>query len=156
MALTLARDVRRERAEPSSRSLVSAAVPGLRLLVVQVPTGAWSQRFLAVRSSSVSAGPLRSPPSAEDAEEPVVRLFRQEFLWDFLNHQEGPRVRDHLSHGEVSLPAFPKGLADQLLAFSLVLLLRFADEDLASELKVERERDSPVTALQLRKGSVHF
>uniref|UniRef100_G1P917 ER membrane associated RNA degradation n=1 Tax=Myotis lucifugus TaxID=59463 RepID=G1P917_MYOLU len=58
-----------------------------------------------------------------------------EFLWDLLNHQEGPRVRDHLSHGEVSLPAFPKGLADQLLAFSLVLLLRFADEDLASEFK---------------------
>ncbi|XP_014397666.1 PREDICTED: endoplasmic reticulum membrane-associated RNA degradation protein isoform X3 [Myotis brandtii] len=62
-------------------------------------------------------------------------LTAEEFLWDFLNHQEGPRVRDHLSHGEVSLPAFPKGLADQLLAFSLVLLLRFADEDLASEFK---------------------
>ncbi|XP_059555779.1 endoplasmic reticulum membrane-associated RNA degradation protein isoform X3 [Myotis daubentonii] len=62
-------------------------------------------------------------------------LTAEEFLWDFLNHQEGPRVRDRLSHGEVSLPAFPKGLADQLLAFSLVLLLRFADEDLASEFK---------------------
>ncbi|CAK6446443.1 unnamed protein product [Pipistrellus nathusii] len=58
-----------------------------------------------------------------------------EFLWDFLNHQEGPRVRDHLSHGEVSLPEFPRGLAEQLLAFSLVLLLRFAEEDLASEVK---------------------
>ncbi|KAK1337849.1 hypothetical protein QTO34_000950 [Cnephaeus nilssonii] len=58
-----------------------------------------------------------------------------EFLWDFLNHQEGPRVRDHLSHGEVSLPAFPKGMAEQLLAFSLVLLLRFVEEDLASEVK---------------------
>ncbi|XP_015413872.1 PREDICTED: endoplasmic reticulum membrane-associated RNA degradation protein isoform X3 [Myotis davidii] len=62
-------------------------------------------------------------------------LTAEEFLWDFLNHQEGPRVRDHLSHGELSLPAFPQGLADQLLAFSLVLLLRFADEDLTSELK---------------------
>ncbi|XP_014397663.1 PREDICTED: endoplasmic reticulum membrane-associated RNA degradation protein isoform X2 [Myotis brandtii] len=65
----------------------------------------------------------------------LYTTFDEEFLWDFLNHQEGPRVRDHLSHGEVSLPAFPKGLADQLLAFSLVLLLRFADEDLASEFK---------------------
>nr|XP_025039851.1 endoplasmic reticulum membrane-associated RNA degradation protein isoform X3 [Pelodiscus sinensis] len=26
-----------------------------------------------------------------------------EFLWDFLNHQEGPRVRDHLSHEEEEL-----------------------------------------------------
>ncbi|XP_016068423.1 PREDICTED: endoplasmic reticulum membrane-associated RNA degradation protein isoform X3 [Miniopterus natalensis] len=58
-----------------------------------------------------------------------------EFLWDFLNHQEGPRVRDHLSHGEVSLPAFPKGVTGQLLAFSLVLLLRFVDDDPASVFK---------------------
>ncbi|ELK36600.1 hypothetical protein MDA_GLEAN10011277 [Myotis davidii] len=65
----------------------------------------------------------------------VLGAPAMEFLWDFLNHQEGPRVRDHLSHGELSLPAFPQGLADQLLAFSLVLLLRFADEDLTSELK---------------------
>lgn len=65
----------------------------------------------------------------------VLGAPAMEFLWDFLNHQEGPRVRDHLSHGELSLPVFPQGLADQLLAFSLVLLLRFADEDLASELK---------------------
>lgn len=31
-------------------------------------------------------------------EEPAM-----EFLWDFLNHQEGPRIRDHLSHGEINL-----------------------------------------------------
>ncbi|OWK02026.1 ERMARD, partial [Cervus elaphus hippelaphus] len=59
-----------------------------------------------------------------------------EFLWDFLNHQEGPRLRDRLSHGEVSLPEFPKAAANQLLAFSFVLLLRFIDEDLLSVFKV--------------------
>ncbi|XP_029800578.1 endoplasmic reticulum membrane-associated RNA degradation protein isoform X5 [Suricata suricatta] len=58
-----------------------------------------------------------------------------EFLWDFLNHQEGPRVRDHLSHGEINFPEFPKEAANQLLAFSTVLLLRFIDEDLLSVLK---------------------
>ncbi|XP_059796775.1 endoplasmic reticulum membrane-associated RNA degradation protein isoform X5 [Balaenoptera ricei] len=59
-----------------------------------------------------------------------------EFLWDFLNHQEGPRLRDRLSHGEISLPEFPKEAANQLLAFSFVLLLRFIDEDLLSMFKV--------------------
>lgn len=54
-------------------------------------------------------------------------IFWKEFLWDLLNHQEGPRVRDRLSHGEVSFPEFPKEMAEQLLAFSTVLLLRFAD-----------------------------
>ncbi|XP_057596077.1 endoplasmic reticulum membrane-associated RNA degradation protein isoform X3 [Hippopotamus amphibius kiboko] len=58
-----------------------------------------------------------------------------EFLWDFLNHQEGPRLRDRLSHGEISLPEFPKEAANQLLAFSFVLLLRFIDEDLLSMFK---------------------
>ncbi|XP_053769817.1 endoplasmic reticulum membrane-associated RNA degradation protein isoform X3 [Desmodus rotundus] len=58
-----------------------------------------------------------------------------EFLWDFLNHQEGPRLRDHLSHGEVSSPDFPRRVADQLLSFSFVLLLRFVDEGVASEFK---------------------
>ncbi|XP_052501595.1 endoplasmic reticulum membrane-associated RNA degradation protein isoform X2 [Budorcas taxicolor] len=58
-----------------------------------------------------------------------------EFLWDFLNHQEGPRLRDRLSHGEVSLPEFPKEAAGQLLAFSFVLLLRFIDGDLLAVCK---------------------
>ncbi|XP_023488863.1 endoplasmic reticulum membrane-associated RNA degradation protein isoform X2 [Equus caballus] len=58
-----------------------------------------------------------------------------EFLWDFLNHQEGPRIRDRLSHGEINLPGFPKEITDQLLAFSVVLLLRFVDEDLLSVFK---------------------
>uniref|UniRef100_A0A8C6CW19 ER membrane associated RNA degradation n=1 Tax=Moschus moschiferus TaxID=68415 RepID=A0A8C6CW19_MOSMO len=58
-----------------------------------------------------------------------------EFLWDFLNHQEGPCLRDRLSHGEISLPEFPKEVASQLLAFSFVLLLRFIDEDLFAVFK---------------------
>ncbi|XP_058145706.1 endoplasmic reticulum membrane-associated RNA degradation protein isoform X2 [Dasypus novemcinctus] len=58
-----------------------------------------------------------------------------EFLWDFLNHQEGPRIRDHLSHGEINLNEFPKETTNQLLAFSLVLLLRFIDEDVLSVFK---------------------
>ncbi|XP_063522977.1 endoplasmic reticulum membrane-associated RNA degradation protein isoform X11 [Pongo pygmaeus] len=59
-----------------------------------------------------------------------------EFLWDFLNHQEGPRIRDHLSHGEINLHEFSKETTNQLLAFSVVLLLRFVDEGLLSVFKV--------------------
>ncbi|XP_023377506.1 endoplasmic reticulum membrane-associated RNA degradation protein [Pteropus vampyrus] len=73
----------------------------------------------------------------------------KEFLWDFLNHQEGPRVRDHLSHGEVSLPGFPKEITDQLLAFSIVLLLRFVDEDVAS---VFKEKAAVKSLLSLAEG----
>ncbi|XP_033090073.1 endoplasmic reticulum membrane-associated RNA degradation protein isoform X6 [Trachypithecus francoisi] len=58
-----------------------------------------------------------------------------EFLWDFLNHQEGPRIRDHLSHGEINLHEFSKEATNQLLAFSVVLLLRFVDEGLLSVFK---------------------
>uniref|UniRef100_A0A8D2GIL9 Uncharacterized protein n=1 Tax=Theropithecus gelada TaxID=9565 RepID=A0A8D2GIL9_THEGE len=61
-----------------------------------------------------------------------------EFLWDFLNHQEGPRIRDHLSHGEINLHEFSKETTNQLLAFSVVLLLRFVDEGLLSVFKVCR------------------
>ncbi|XP_069463536.1 endoplasmic reticulum membrane-associated RNA degradation protein isoform X2 [Ambystoma mexicanum] len=52
--------------------------------------------------------------------EPVM-----DFLWDFLNYQDGPRVRDHLSHGEINLKEFPKAMANQILSFSIVLLQRF-------------------------------
>ncbi|NXX89276.1 EMARD protein, partial [Centropus bengalensis] len=57
-------------------------------------------------------------------EEPAM-----EFLWDFLNHQEGPRIRDHLSHGEVNLKAFPREVANQVVAFAITLLCRFSDGD---------------------------
>ncbi|KAF3819717.1 hypothetical protein GH733_015226 [Mirounga leonina] len=47
-----------------------------------------------------------------------------QFLWDFLNHQESPHIRDHLSHGEISLSKFPKEATNQ-----------FTDEDRLSMLK---------------------
>ncbi|XP_019382846.1 PREDICTED: endoplasmic reticulum membrane-associated RNA degradation protein isoform X2 [Gavialis gangeticus] len=52
-----------------------------------------------------------------------------EFLWDFLNHQEGPRVRDHLSHGEINLNEFPREIANQILGFAIILLCRFSEEE---------------------------
>ncbi|EMP25150.1 Transmembrane protein C6orf70 like protein [Chelonia mydas] len=58
-----------------------------------------------------------------------------EFLWDFLNHQEGPRVRDHLSHGEINLNEFPREIANQILAFSVTLLCRFSEEEELAALK---------------------
>ncbi|XP_069708368.1 endoplasmic reticulum membrane-associated RNA degradation protein isoform X2 [Phaenicophaeus curvirostris] len=58
-------------------------------------------------------------------EEPAM-----EFLWDFLNHQEGPRIRDRLSHGEINLESFPKEVANQIVAFAITLLCRFSDEDM--------------------------
>nr|XP_020142906.1 endoplasmic reticulum membrane-associated RNA degradation protein isoform X2 [Microcebus murinus] len=72
-----------------------------------------------------------------------------EFLWDFLNHQTGPRVRDRLSHGEIDLREFPKEMTSQLLAFSLVLLLRFIDEDLLS---VFKEKAAIKLLLDLAEG----
>ncbi|NXS12140.1 EMARD protein, partial [Neodrepanis coruscans] len=60
-------------------------------------------------------------------EEPAM-----DFLWDFLNHQEGPRIRDRLSHGEINLEAFPREVANQIVAFAITLLCRFSDEDMFS------------------------
>ncbi|XP_073892827.1 endoplasmic reticulum membrane-associated RNA degradation protein isoform X9 [Macaca fascicularis] len=72
-----------------------------------------------------------------------------EFLWDFLNHQEGPRIRDHLSHGEINLHEFSKETTNQLLAFSVVLLLRFVDEGLLS---VFKEKASVELLISLAEG----
>ncbi|NXI56548.1 EMARD protein, partial [Chloroceryle aenea] len=62
-------------------------------------------------------------------EEPAMA---SEFLWDFLNHQEGPRLRDRLSHGELNLEAFPREVANQIVAFAITLLCRFSDEDMVA------------------------
>ncbi|NXI65734.1 EMARD protein, partial [Anseranas semipalmata] len=62
-------------------------------------------------------------------EEPAMA---SEFLWDFLNHQEGPRIRDHLSHGEINLKAFSREMANQIVAFAITLLYRFLDEEMVS------------------------
>ncbi|XP_040584121.1 endoplasmic reticulum membrane-associated RNA degradation protein isoform X2 [Mesocricetus auratus] len=78
-----------------------------------------------------------------------------EFLWDFLNHQEGPRIRDRLSHGEINLREFPKEAASQLLTFSLVLLLRFTEEGSLSELKEEAQIQSLVSLAEGYRSRCH-
>ncbi|XP_030800520.1 endoplasmic reticulum membrane-associated RNA degradation protein isoform X1 [Camarhynchus parvulus] len=60
-------------------------------------------------------------------EEPAM-----DFLWDFLNHQEGPRIRDRLSHGEINLETFPREIANQIVGFAITFLCRFSDEDMFS------------------------
>ncbi|KAM7062453.1 endoplasmic reticulum membrane-associated RNA degradation protein isoform 3-T5 [Acridotheres tristis] len=60
-------------------------------------------------------------------EEPAM-----DFLWDFLNHQEGPRIRDRLSHGEINLETFPREVANQIIGFAITILCRFSDEDMYS------------------------
>ncbi|XP_048457332.1 endoplasmic reticulum membrane-associated RNA degradation protein [Rhincodon typus] len=45
-----------------------------------------------------------------------------EILWDLLNHQEGPRLRDHLSHGEIDLKLFPREMASHVVALAIILL----------------------------------
>ncbi|XP_067901579.1 endoplasmic reticulum membrane-associated RNA degradation protein-like isoform X2 [Heterodontus francisci] len=52
----------------------------------------------------------------------LYTTFDEEILWDLLNHQEGPRLRDHLSHGELDLKAFPKEMASHVVALAVVLL----------------------------------
>uniref|UniRef100_A0A8C9MIY6 ER membrane associated RNA degradation n=1 Tax=Serinus canaria TaxID=9135 RepID=A0A8C9MIY6_SERCA len=59
-------------------------------------------------------------------------VFPQDFLWDFLNHQEGPRIRDRLSHGEINLETFPREIANQIVGFAITILCRFSDEDVFS------------------------
>ncbi|XP_037987893.1 endoplasmic reticulum membrane-associated RNA degradation protein isoform X2 [Motacilla alba alba] len=56
-------------------------------------------------------------------EEPAM-----DFLWDFLNHQEGPRIRDRLSHGEINLETFPREIANQIVGFAITVLCRYSDE----------------------------
>lgn len=56
----------------------------------------------------------------------------QDFLWDFLNHQEGPRIRDRLSHGEINLETFPREVANQIVGFAITILCRFSDEEMFS------------------------
>ncbi|KAB1275529.1 Endoplasmic reticulum membrane-associated RNA degradation protein [Camelus dromedarius] len=98
--------------------------------------------------ATVNACPSRLLTAESTA---LYTTFDEEFLWDFLNHQEGPRVRDRLSHGEVSLPEFPREAANQLLAFSFVLLLRLTDEDL---LPVFKEKAMVRSLMGLAEGYV--
>ncbi|XP_060061187.1 endoplasmic reticulum membrane-associated RNA degradation protein isoform X5 [Erinaceus europaeus] len=80
---------------------------------------------------------------------PFLGTPAMEFLWDFLSHQEGPRIRDHLSHGEIAWHTVPKDAANQLLAFSIVLVLRFLDAGLLAAL---RERPEVKQLMDLAEG----
>ncbi|XP_061405706.1 LOW QUALITY PROTEIN: endoplasmic reticulum membrane-associated RNA degradation protein [Lethenteron reissneri] len=46
-----------------------------------------------------------------------------DILLDLLSYQEGPRLRDHLSHGEVPVPMVPGPVAAHVLSVALLLLL---------------------------------
>ncbi|KAM5164295.1 endoplasmic reticulum membrane-associated RNA degradation protein [Mantella aurantiaca] len=65
--------------------------------------------------------------SSENKVPNVLGEPAMEFLWDILNHQEGPRVRDHLSHGEIQFREFPRQIANDLLSFSIVLLYKYSN-----------------------------
>lgn len=45
-------------------------------------------------------------------------------------------MRDHLSHGEISLNEFPREIANQILGFAIILLCRFSEEEEFVTLKV--------------------
>ncbi|NXK92203.1 EMARD protein, partial [Formicarius rufipectus] len=110
---------------------------GLRLLFTT--TNKCSNRLLTAESSALYTTFDEMLAKHLDNEEvnqlPVVLeepAMASEFLWDFLNHQEGPRIRDRLSHGEINLEAFPREVANQIVAFAITLLCRFSDEDMFS------------------------
>ncbi|NWX38792.1 EMARD protein, partial [Steatornis caripensis] len=89
-----------------------------RLLTAEV-------KFLSILAKCLDNEEVNQLPAV--LQEPAMA---SEFLWDFLNHQEGPRVRDRLSHGEINLKAFPREVANQIVAFAITLLCRFSDEDM--------------------------
>ena len=40
---------------------------------------------------------------------------------DMLSHIEGLRIRDRVSHGEVSIPEFPKDVANHVMCACFIL-----------------------------------
>ncbi|NXQ63179.1 EMARD protein, partial [Anthoscopus minutus] len=110
---------------------------GLRLLFTT--TNKCPNRLLTAESSALYTTFDEMLAKHLDNEEvnqlPVVLeepAMESDFLWDFLNHQEGPRVRDHLSHGEINLGTFPREVANQIVGFAITILCRFSDENMFS------------------------
>ncbi|NXJ59468.1 EMARD protein, partial [Rostratula benghalensis] len=104
---------------------------GLRLLFTN--TNKCPNRFLTAEVQFLSKMLAKHLDNDEVNQLPAVLgepAMASEFLWDFLNHQEGPRIRDRLSHGEINLEAFPRAAANQIVAFAITLLCRFSDEDI--------------------------
>ncbi|NWV40151.1 EMARD protein, partial [Grantiella picta] len=110
---------------------------GLRLLFTT--TNKCPNRLLTAESSALYTTFDEMLAKHLDNEEvnqlPVVLeepAMARDFLWDFLNHQEGPRIRDRLSHGEINLEMFPRDVANQIVGFAITLLCRFSDKDILS------------------------
>ncbi|NXH23816.1 EMARD protein, partial [Myiagra hebetior] len=110
---------------------------GLRLLFTT--TNKCPNRLLTAESSTLYTTFDEMLAKHLDNEEvnqlPVVLeepAMASDFLWDFLNHQEGPRIRDRLSHGEINLETFPREVANQIVGFAITILCRFSDEDMFS------------------------
>uniref|UniRef100_UPI00358F66E7 endoplasmic reticulum membrane-associated RNA degradation protein isoform X1 n=2 Tax=Myxine glutinosa TaxID=7769 RepID=UPI00358F66E7 len=57
---------------------------------------------------------------ADELGEPMMDI-----LLDLLTYQEGPRLRDHVSHGEVDLEKIPMEIAQQVLAVVVLLMHQF-------------------------------
>ncbi|KAF2974274.1 hypothetical protein EK904_006588, partial [Melospiza melodia maxima] len=100
---------------------------GLRLLFTT--TNKCPNRLLTAESSALYTTFDEMLAKHLDNEE-VNQL--PDFLWDFLNHQEGPRIRDRLSHGEINLETFPREIANQIVGFAITILCRFSDEAMYS------------------------
>ena len=64
----------------------------------------------------------------------AINIFFQfkELLYDLLAHQDGPRVRDRISHGEADWDRFPRELTDLLLIVSVYLTQLFTSQDINS------------------------
>ncbi|NXD51886.1 EMARD protein, partial [Corvus moneduloides] len=110
---------------------------GLRLLFTT--TNKCPNRLLTAESSALYTTFDEMLAKHLDNEEvnqlPVVLeepAMASDFLWDILNHQEGPRIRDRLSHGEINLRTFPREVANQIVGFAITILYRFSDEDVFS------------------------
>ncbi|NWW08514.1 EMARD protein, partial [Oreocharis arfaki] len=110
---------------------------GLRLLFTT--TNKCPNRLLTAESSALYTTFDEMLAKHLDNEEvnqlPVVLgepAMASDFLWDFLNHQEGPRIRDRLSHGEINLETFPREVANLVVGFAITILCRFSDEDMFS------------------------
>ncbi|XP_068866311.1 endoplasmic reticulum membrane-associated RNA degradation protein isoform X1 [Aphelocoma coerulescens] len=108
---------------------------GLRLLFTT--TNKCPNRLLTAESSALYTTfdeMLAKHLDNEEANQLPVVLEEpaMDFLWDILNHQVGPRIRDRLSHGEVNLRTFPREVANQIVGFAITILYRFSDEDVFS------------------------
>ena len=65
---------------------------------------------------------------------------------DVLVHPEGPRLRDHLSHGEVDIHNFPKHIANHVLCIAVAFCLRedaSGIDRFAAKVGVLEKRSSP-------------